>query len=409
MKVIKVNENYLKIQPSYLFSEIAKRVSAFQQENPGLEICRLGIGDVTLPLPPACIEAFHKAVDEMAHESTFRGYGPEQGYAFLREKIAKEDFQARGADVSPEEIFVSDGAKCDVGNIQELFSTNTRVAIPDPVYPVYLDTNVMAGRAGDFRDGRYDGILYLDCTRENGYLPGLPTEPAELIYLCSPNNPTGATLTRDRLKSWVEYAREHRALILYDAAYEAFVQDTGIPRSIYEIDSAREVAIEFRSFSKTAGFTGVRCAYTVVPKNCRAFTAGNEKHLLHALWNRRQTTKFNGVSYPVQRAAEAVYSPEGKTQVKGLIDYYMRNAALIRRELRGLGFECTGGENGPYIWVDVGQDSWAMFDRLLRKAGVVCTPGAGFGRCGQGHIRISAFNSYETVQKSLGKIKEALR
>jgi LL-diaminopimelate aminotransferase len=407
--VIKVNENYLKIQPSYLFSEIAKRVSAFQRENPGVEICRLGIGDVTLPLPRACIDALHRAADEMGDQSTFRGYGPEQGYAFLREKIAGEDFQSRGADISPEEIFVSDGAKCDVGNIQELFSSDTKVAIPDPVYPVYLDTNVMAGRAGPFHKGRYSGIVYLDCTRENEYLPDLPKEPAGLIYLCFPNNPTGATLGRDRLNEWVEYAREHKALILYDAAYEAFIRDPRLPRSIYEIESAREVAIEFRSFSKTAGFTGVRCAYTVVPSNCRVFTERNEKHLLHPLWNRRQTTKFNGVSYPVQRAAEAVYSPEGRKQVRELIDYYMRNAELIRKEMIALGFECTGGENGPYIWVDVREDSWAMFDMLLRKAGVVCTPGAGFGRCGEGHIRISAFNSHENVQKGLQRIKEALR
>ncbi len=407
--MIKVNENFLKIQPSYLFSEIAKRVSAFQQENPEVEICRLGIGDVTLPLPRACVDAFHEAVEEMAHESTFRGYGPEQGYAFLREKIAEHDFQSRGADISAEEIFVSDGAKCDVGNIQEIFSTENKVAIPDPVYPVYLDTNVMAGRAGSFHRSRYGGIVYLDCTRENNYLPGLPKEPVGLIYLCFPNNPTGATVTKDQLKEWVEYAREYKALILYDAAYEAFVRDPDLPRTIYEIESAKEVAIEFRSFSKTAGFTGVRCAYTVVPRECRAFTERNEKHLLHSLWYRRQSTKTNGVSYPVQRAAEAVYSPEGRTQVKALIDYYMRNAELVRKEMVGLGFECTGGENGPYIWVDVREDSWAMFDVLLRKAGVVCTPGAGFGRCGEGHIRISAFNNYENVKKALKRIKEALK
>lgn len=404
--MIKVNENFLKIQPSYLFSEIARRVSSFQKENPGVEICRLGIGDVTLPLPRACIDAFHKAVDEMADESTFRGYGPEQGYGFLREKIARENFQARGADISPEEIFVSDGAKCDVGNIQEIFASDIKVAIPDPVYPVYLDTNVMAGRAGSFHKGRYDGIVYLDCTGENGYLPDLPKEHAGLIYLCFPNNPTGATITREALARWVEYAREHKALILYDAAYEAFISDKDLPRSIYEIDDAREVAIEFRSYSKTAGFTGVRCAYTVVPKECRAYTERNEKQLLHGLWNRRQSTKTNGVSYPVQRAAEAVYCEEGKAQVRELIAYYMRNADLIRKEMTGLGFDCTGGKNSPYIWVDVREDSWAMFDTLLRKGGVVCTPGAGFGRCGEGHIRISAFNSFQNVQKALKRIRE---
>lgn len=404
--MIKINENYLKVQPSYLFSEIARRVAAFQQENPGIEICRLGIGDVTRPLPRACIDAFHKAVDELADQSTFRGYGPEQGYDFLREKIAREDFQSRGADISADEIFVSDGAKCDVGNIQEIFSVDTRVAIPDPVYPVYLDTNIMAGRAGDLVKDRFGKIVYLDCTGENGYLPDLPEEPVELIYLCFPNNPTGATITRDRLSKWVEYAREHQALILYDAAYEAFIRERDMPRTIYEIEGAREVAIEFRSFSKTAGFTGVRCAFSVVPGNCRAYTAKKEKHLLHAMWNRRQSTKFNGVSYPVQRAAEAVYSDEGKQQVSELINYYLRNADLVRREITALGFECTGGENSPYIWADVREDSWVVFDMLLKRAGVVCTPGAGFGRCGQGHIRISAFNSFENVRKGLNRIKE---
>ena len=407
--MIRVNENFLKIQPSYLFSEIAKRVSAFQKENPSIEILRLGIGDVTRALPEACINAFHKAVDEMSSESTFRGYGPEQGYDFLREKIAKEDYRSRGADISADEIFVSDGAKCDVGNFQELFASGIRVAIPDPVYPVYLDTNVMAGRAGRFIDGRYDGIVYLDCTRKNGYQPELPKEPVDLIYLCFPNNPTGATITKDLLSNWVEYAREHRAIILYDAAYEAFIQDPDLPRTIYEIEGARDCAIEFRSYSKTAGFTGVRCAFTVIPKKCCAYTEKGEKQPLHGLWNRRHTTKFNGVSYPVQRAAEAVYSEEGKVQVRGLIDFYMRNAALVRKEMTALGYECTGGENSPYIWIDVRKDSWAMFDLLLRKAGVVCTPGAGFGKCGEGHIRISAFNSYENVQKALARVRDVLK
>jgi LL-diaminopimelate aminotransferase len=405
--VIRINENYLHIQPSYLFSEIAKRVSAFQQENPDQEIIRLGIGDVTRALPKACIEAFHRAVDEMAHESSFRGYGPEQGYAFLREKIAREDFHARGADISPDEIFVSDGAKCDSGNIQELFSTEIRLGIPDPVYPVYLDTNVMAGRAGAFQNGRYDKIVYLDSTRENAYVPDLPKTPVDLIYLCFPNNPTGSTIRKERLREWVNYAVEHKALILYDAAYEAFIRDESLPRSIYEIPGARDVAIEFRSFSKTAGFTGVRCAYTVVPKTCRAYSGRNDKHLLHPFWNRRQTTKFNGVSYPVQRAAEAVYSEEGKAQVREINDYYLRNAAIVRTEMSALGFECTGGDHSPYIWVNVREDSWALFDRLLRRAGVVCTPGAGFGRCGEGHIRISAFNNPENVRKAMTRIKEA--
>jgi LL-diaminopimelate aminotransferase len=406
--MIRINENYLKLQASYLFSEIAKRVSAFQKDNPHKEIIRLGIGDVTRALPQACVHAFHQAVDEMADDRTFRGYGPEQGYLFLREKVAAEDFQARGADISPDEIFISDGAKCDTGNIQEIFAIDIKVAIPDPVYPVYLDTNVMAGRTGKYNDGRYEKIRYLECTLENGFVPDLPREPVDLIYLCFPNNPTGATITKERLQSWVDYARENRTLILYDAAYEAFIRDDSLPRSIYEIKGAKEIAIEFRSFSKTAGFTGTRCAYTVVPKTCMAYDWNGEKHSLHALWNRRHSTKFNGVSYPAQKAAEAVYSKEGKAQIKELIDYYLRNAALIRKEMTALGFDCPGGDNSPYIWVDGGMDSWHFFDRLLEKAGVVCTPGSGFGKCGQGFIRISAFNSYENVKKAIAKIKEAL-
>jgi LL-diaminopimelate aminotransferase len=407
--MIRINENYLKLQASYLFSDIAKRVAAFQQANPGKEIIKLGIGDVTRPLPPACIKAFHKAVDEMAEAATFRGYGPEQGYDFLREKIAKEDFQRRGADISAEEIFVSDGAKCDNGNLQEIFATDITVALPDPVYPVYLDTNVMVGRTGRFVDGRYEGVVYLDCTRETGFIPALPAAKVDLIYLCFPNNPTGGTITKSQLKHWVDYAREKRSVILFDAAYETFIRDERLPHSIYEIEGAREVAIEFRSFSKTAGFTGTRCAYTVVPKACTAYTAAGEPQPLHALWHRRHTTKFNGVSYPVQRAAEAVYTPEGQAQCRDLIDYYLRNAALIRREMTDLGYECVGGENSPYIWVDGKMDSWKFFDRLLEKANVVCTPGVGFGRCGAGYIRISAFNDYEKVQKAMDRIRQTLR
>jgi LL-diaminopimelate aminotransferase len=406
--VIKINEHYLKLQSSYLFSEIAKRVSAFQEANPDRKIIKLGIGDVTRPLPEACIQAFHKAVDEMASVDTFRGYGPEQGYAFLREKIAQEDFRSRGADVGADEIFISDGAKCDTGNIQEIFSIDSRIAIPDPVYPVYLDTNVMAGRTGPFAGGRYDGILYLEATPGNAFVPCPPEEPADLIYLCFPNNPTGATVTKAQLRTWVDYARENKALILYDAAYEAFIRDDSLPRSIYEIDGARDVALEFRSFSKTAGFTGTRCACTVVPKSCKAYTSKGEAVALHGLWNRRHTTKFNGVSYPVQKAAEAVYSSEGKTQVKALIDYYLANAALIRREMTALGYECIGGDNSPYIWIDGRTDSWAFFDMLLEKAGVVCTPGAGFGKCGEGFIRISAFNNYENVEEAMQRIKQEL-
>ncbi|CBL46652.1 Aminotransferase [gamma proteobacterium HdN1] len=406
--MIKINENYLQLQTSYLFSTIAKRVQAFQQLHPEKEIIRLGIGDVTQPLPTACLNAFHQAVDELGTASSFRGYGPEQGYGFLREAIAIHDFQARGADISPDEIFVSDGAKCDTGNIQELFSNDTRLAIPDPVYPVYVDTNVMAGRAGALKGDRYDRITYLPCTIENGYLPEIPTTSADLIYLCSPNNPTGATLNREQLTAWVEYARKNRSLILFDAAYEAFIRDPDLPHSIYEIPGANEVAIEFRSFSKTAGFTGVRCAYTVVPKACFGYTETGEKVSLHALWNRRHTTKFNGVSYPVQRAAEAVFSPQGQSEIRALTDGYLENAAHIRSVIQQIGFSCVGGDNSPYIWVNTGRDAWDFFDLLLERAGVVCTPGAGFGSCGQGHIRISAFNSHENVVLAMQRIAKAL-
>lgn len=407
--MIKINEHYLKLQASYLFSDIARRVETFQTANPDKPIIKLGIGDVTRELPQACIDAFHAAVDEMADANLFRGYGPEQGYAFLREAIADNDFKLRGADISADEIFISDGAKCDTGNIQEIFAEDIRVAIPDPVYPVYLDTNVMAGRTGEYSDGRYQNIVYMEGTLENGFVPNLPEEPVDLIYLCFPNNPTGATITKAALKQWVDYAKENKALILFDAAYESFIKDDALPKSIYEVPGAKEVAIEFRSFSKTAGFTGTRCAFTVVPKDCMAFDNRGEKHRLHALWNRRHTTKFNGVSYPVQRAAEAVYSKEGRDQVKALIDYYMKNAAVIRKEMSALGYECVGGENSPYIWIYGKKDSWEFFDLLLNDAGVVCTPGVGFGKCGAGFIRISAFNSYENVVDAMARIKNALK
>jgi len=406
--MIKINENYQKLQASYLFIDIARRVSAFQHDNPGKALIKLGIGDVTRALPKACIEAFHKGVDEMADDLTFRGYGPEQGYEFLREKIAENDFRSRGADISADEIFVSDGAKCDNGNIQEIFAQDIKIAIPDPVYPVYVDTNVMAGRTGNSVNGRYEGLVYLESTRENNYIPDLPSEQVDLIYLCYPNNPTGASISREQLKTWVDYARENKSLILFDAAYEAFIRDEKLPRSIYEIEGAREVAIEFRSFSKTAGFTGTRCAYTVVPKDCAGYDSKGDKHYLHGLWNRRHGTKFNGVSYPVQKAAEAVYSEEGRAQTRALADYYLKNAALILKEMTALGFDCAGGENSPYIWVDGKRDSWEFFDLLLNKAGVVCTPGAGFGKCGQGYIRISAFNNYDNVKKAMAQIKQAL-
>ncbi|MEW6076410.1 MAG: LL-diaminopimelate aminotransferase [Thermodesulfobacteriota bacterium] len=407
--MITINEHYLKLQASYLFSEIASRVRAYQQAHPEAEIIRLGIGDATRPLCRASLEAFHKAVDEMGSEATFRGYGPEQGYAFLREKIAVADYQARGADISADEIFISDGAKCDTGNFQEILATDIRVAIPDPVYPVYLDTNVMAGRTGDYADGRYRNIVYMDCTADNGFLPQLPADPVDLIYLCFPNNPTGSTITRKELARWVDFAAASKALILYDAAYEAFIRDDALPRTIYEIEGARQVAVEFRSFSKTAGFTGTRCAFTVVPKDCRAFDSRGNIHFLHGLWHRRHTTKFNGVSYPVQRAAEAIYSDEGKSQARETIDYYMKNADRITRAMDEIGLSYVGGRHAPYIWVEGKTDSWKLFDRLLTKAGVVCTPGAGFGRCGSRYIRFSAFNSYENVDRAMERVVSALR
>ncbi len=407
--MIIVNENYMKLEASYLFSDIAKRVKNYQQANPDKELIRLGIGDVTEPLPPACVAAMHQAVDELAERATFRGYGPEQGYDFLREAIARHDFQARGAEIAPDEIFVSDGAKCDTGNIQELFSTRITVAVSDPVYPVYVDTNVMAGRTGKCARGRYKKLIYLPCTTENNFIPSLPEQPVDLIYLCFPNNPTGATATRTELKKWVDYARENKALICFDAAYEAFIRDPEIPHSIYEIEGARDVAIEFRSFSKVAGFTGTRCAYTVVPKNLQGFTRSGEPVALHAMWNRRHSTKFNGVSYPVQRAAEAVYSPAGKEQVRGLIDFYLANAAIVRETMLSLEYPVTGGKNSPYIWIDAHRDSWKFFDRLLNRAAVVTTPGAGFGRCGRGFIRISAFNSRENVEKAMTRISKVLK
>jgi LL-diaminopimelate aminotransferase len=398
--MIRINENYLKLRATYLFSEISKRVTSFQDSFPDRDIIKLGIGDVTRALPQVCIDAFHQAVDEMASDNTFKGYGPEQGYSFLREAIAINDFHSRCADISEDEIFISDGAKCDTANIQELFANDIKVAIPDPVYPVYLDTNIMAGRTGGFHEGRYGNIVYLNSTEDNGYIPCLPKEKVDLIYLCFPNNPTGATITKDLLKTWVDFARDNHALILFDAAYEAFIRDEELPRSIYEIEGARQVAIEFRSFSKTAGFTGTRCAYTVVPKSCTASDSSG---------NRRQSTKFNGVSYPVQKAAQAIYSEEGKKQVRSLIDYYLKNARHIREKIHALGYDCVGGENSPYIWVNAKTDSWQFFDLLLNKAGVVCTPGSGFGTCGDGYVRISAFNNIENVKEAMSRITHALK
>src|SRR5690554_5235610 len=406
--MIHINEHYQKLQASYLFATIAKKVREFTAANPEQEIIRMGIGDVTEPLPQACIDAMISATAELASSSSFRGYGPEQGYDFLREAIAKNDFQARDANIAADEIFVSDGSKCDVGNIQELFANDCRLAITDPVYPVYVDTNVMAGRTGINQDDRYQGIVYLDSTAANNYVPELPTQDVDLIYLCFPNNPTGACATREQLQAWVNYARTHKAIILFDAAYEAFIQDPTIPRSIYEIEGAQEVAIEFRSFSKTAGFTGVRCAYTVVPKALKAYTKSGEAVSVRDLWLRRHTTKFNGVSYPIQRAAAAVYSREGQLQVQALIQGYLRNAAYIRESFQRLGFRCVGGDNSPYIWVQVDRSAWEFFDFLLNEAGVVCTPGSGFGICGENHVRISAFNSYDNVVAAMERIESVL-
>jgi LL-diaminopimelate aminotransferase len=406
--MIHINENYLKLKSSYLFEDIKKRIEAYEKTNPGKEIISLGIGDVTKALPGACIGAFRTAVEEMGDDKTFRGYRSDKGYPFLREKIAEFDFISRGADISSDEIFISDGAKCDTGNIQELFAPDSKVAIPDPVYPVYVDTNVMAGRTNEWKDGRYEGLIYLDATEENDYIPDLPAEKVDLIYLCFPNNPTGATISREKLKSWVDYAKGNKALILYDAAYVAFIRNNSIPQSIYEIEGSKDIAIEFRSFSKTAGFTGTRCAYTVIPKECMAYDKNEKKHSVHDLWNRRQSTKFNGVSYPVQRAAEAVYTREGQEQVRSLIDYYLENARIIRKSFEELEYKCTGGDNSPYIWVKTGKDCWEFFDLLLKKANVVCTPGSGFGRCGKGYIRISAFNSQEKVKEAVERITTAL-
>jgi LL-diaminopimelate aminotransferase len=407
--MIRINENYTKLKASYLFSDIAKRVSAYVAAHPSQPVIRLGIGDVTEPLPSVCVEAMHAATDEMAKRATFKGYGPEQGYAFLREAIAQHDYAARGCKIEADEIFVSDGSKCDCGNIQEIFALDTRLAIPDPVYPVYIDTNVMAGRTGASVDGRYQGVTYLDSTPANGYVPAIPEVATDLIYLCFPNNPTGAVATKAQLAAWVAYAKQNRAVILFDSAYEAYIRDPQIPHSIYEIEGAREVALEVRSFSKTAGFTGTRCAYTVVPKSVVAYDAAGNAHPLHALWNRRHTTKFNGVAYPIQKAAAAIFTDAGKAQTRALTDFYLGNARLIREAVAKLGFSCVGGDNAPYIWINTGRDSWEFFDLLLNEAQVVCTPGAGFGKCGEGHVRISAFNSRENVETALARIAAALK
>lgn len=401
-----LNENYLKLPGSYLFSTIAKRVAAYKEAHPGAQVISLGIGDVSRPLVPAVIAALHKASDEMGRAETFRGYGPEQGYAFLREAILKHDYLDRGITRTADEIFVSDGAKSDVANFQELFDVSSTVALQDPVYPVYLDTNVMAGRTGAFANGRFEGIVYLPCTEENHFTPGLPAQHADLVYLCSPNNPTGTAMTRAELKKWVDWAAEHHSVILYDSAYEAFITQPDVPHSIYEIPGAEKVAVEFRSFSKTAGFTGTRCAYTVVPKAVQVTDHAGQPHSLNALWLRRQTTKFNGVPYIVQRAAEAVFSPEGQAQIREVIHGYQQNAQTILQALRAAGLTAFGGVNAPYIWLKTpkGVDSWAFFDQLLTRAQVVGTPGVGFGACGEGYFRLTAFNTPQLTQEAARRI-----
>jgi LL-diaminopimelate aminotransferase len=405
----KINSNYQKLQAGYLFPEIGKRVRAYASENPTAKIIRLGIGDVVLPLPAPILAAFRQGVEEMGKAETFKGYGPEQGYDFLLNAIS-EHFKSQGAAVAPDEIFVSDGSKCDTANIQEIFDVDNVVAVTDPVYPVYVDTNVMAGRTGPAEGGRYGKLVYMPTTAENGFNPELPKGKVDLIYLCSPNNPTGAVMSREALAKWVEYAKKNESILLFDAAYEAFITEPGLVRSIYEIPGAREVAIEFRSLSKTAGFTGTRCAYTVVPKDLKARNANGDLVGIHALWNRRQTTKFNGVSYPIQKAAAAVFTPEGSRAVKEVVAYYMENARIIREGLAAARYTVYGGVNAPYIWLKVpaGLDSWGFFDKLLREAQVVGTPGSGFGSCGEGYFRLSAFGFRENVQEAVERIKSRL-
>ncbi|MGC9034586.1 MAG: LL-diaminopimelate aminotransferase [Verrucomicrobiia bacterium] len=406
-----LNENYLKLKAGYLFPEVARRVRVFCEKNPQVanRVIRCGIGDVTEPLPPAVIAAMHKAVDEMSRRETFRGYGPEQGYEFLRAAIAQNDYRDRGINIADDEIFVSDGSKCDCGNILDILGDNNRIAISDPVYPVYLDTNVMAGHTGECdENGVYSGIVYLPCTVENGFVPEPPEEKVDVIYLCSPNNPTGATADKKQLKDWVEYALKNRSIILYDAAYEAYITEPNIPHSIYEIPGSLECAIEFRSFSKNGGFTGVRCAFTVVPKTVLASTSKGELKPLHPLWLRRKTTKFNGVGYVVQRAAEALYTPEGKAQVRSLIEHYLGNARILKEGIESSGLKVYGGTNAPYLWVKApnGYTSWQAFDKILNEANLVVTPGSGFGSKGEGFFRVSSYNSRENAIEAARRFRE---
>lgn len=404
-----VNEHYLKLSSNYLFADIAKKVNAYKVSHPKVKVISLGIGDVTRPLVPAVIEAMHKAVDEMAEKATFRGYGPERGYDFLREAIIKNDYLPRGIHLDANEVFINDGAKSDTGNIGDIVRWDNSVGMTDPIYPVYIDSNVMCGRAGVFENGSWSNVNYMPCTAENNFIPQIPDHRVDMIYLCYPNNPTGTVLTKEELRKWVNYALKNDTLILYDAAYEAFIREDNIPHSIYEIKGARKCAIEFRSYSKTAGFTGVRCGYTVIPKDLTASTLdGTQRIELNHLWDRRQSTKFNGTSYISQRAAEAIYSPEGKAQTKAVIDYYMDNATLMREALTRMGFEVFGGKNAPYLWVKTpnGSSSWKFFDQLLYGASVVCTPGVGFGPSGEGYVRLTSFGEREDCEEAMRRIHE---
>lgn len=411
--MVKINENFLKMEDSYLFSTVANKVSKYQQDNPDKNIIKLGIGDVTKPIANKIIEQMKKAVDELGKSNTFRGYGPEQGYEFLRKAIVKYDYERRGIQILPDEVFISDGSKCDCGNIVDLFDINNKIAITDPVYPVYLDTNIISGRTGKYNTetGRYDGVIYIPCTYENDFIPELPQEIPDIIYLCFPNNPTGTVISKEELARWVKYAKENNSIILYDAAYEAFITEENIPHTIYEIEGAKEVAIEFKSFSKTAGFTGIRCAYTIVPKELKIKSNNGKEVSLNKLWNRRQCTKFNGVSYITQRAAEAIYTEEGQKEIKENIKYYLENAKIIREGLDEVGIQYCGGINSPYIWLKVPKNmgSWEFFDMLLEKANVVGTPGVGFGPSGEGYFRLTAFGERKNTEEAMKRIKETLQ
>ena len=406
-----VNEHFLKLQSSYLFSDIAKKVNSFKVTHTKSKIIRMGIGDVTQPLAPAVIEAMHKAVDEMAHKETFHGYGPDQGYPFLIDAIIKNDYESLGIFIEPGEVFISDGAKSDCGNIGDMLRHDNSIGVTDPVYPVYIDSNVMAGRTGICMDGKWTDVVYIPCTAENQFVPQLPSRRVDIIYLCYPNNPTGTTLTKDQLKKWVNYALDNDAIIMYDSAYEAYIKDANIPHSIYEIKGAKKVAIEFRSFSKTAGFTGVRCGYTVVPKELKAYTLSGDSVSLNKLWLRRQSTKFNGTSYITQRGAEAVYSPEGKAQIRATIDYYMKNASIMKEGLEQCGLKVYGGTNAPYLWVKApdGLTSWKFFEKLLYEVYIVSTPGVGFGPSGEGYLRLTAFGDRDETIEAIGRIKRWMR